>query len=483
MQQSRKTSRREFVKTAGLGAACLALAPRGISAGEEREKSLKKNVLFIVVDDLRPELGCYGAEDVISPCIDSLASESVVFQRCHCQVPVCGASRASVLTGLRPTRDRFINFKTQADVDAPGNLSLPKHFKNNGYYTVSNGKVYHHRNDGSDGWSEPPWRPKGQWNERGYLSESNKQIALENKFKCAEPFEETDVEDTAYQDGVIAEKSIEDLKRLKEMGQPFFLAVGFAKPHLPFNAPSKYWSMYDPENLNLADNPYRSKDAPDEAFHQFGELRHYHGVPQKGPLSDELARKLVHGYHACVSYMDAQVGKVLDTLEQLGLSDDTIVMLWGDHGWQLGEHGMWCKHCNFKTSLHAPLMIKAPGITGGKQTKALTEFVDIYPTLCELAQLPLPEHLQGDSAVPLLIDPDKQWKEAIFSRFEKGDSIKTDRYCYTEWADKDGNLISRMLYDHEADPDENVNLSEKPENEPLVKELSRMLQEGKKKAL
>ena len=218
-------------------------------------------------------------------------------------------------------------------------------------------------------------------------------------------------------------------------------------------------------------------------MHQFAELRHYHSVPQEGPLPESLARKLVHGYYACVSYVDAQFGRILDTLDNLVLKDDTVVVLWGDHGWQLGEHGLWCKHCNFKTSLHAPLIVRAPELEGGKTTCALTEFVDIYPTLCELAGLRLPEHLEGKSCVPLLFDPNLPWKHAIFSRFNNGDSIKTDRYCYTEWSDDEGKRYARMLYDHDKDPDENVNLSERPEYEQVVNELSQRLKAGWKHAL
>ncbi len=466
--------RRNFIKLTG------AVGATALLGGSASIKNLagfggKKNVLFIVVDDLRPQLGCYGHKQMLSPNIDRLASEGVIFSSAYCQVPVCGASRASLLTGARPTKDRFIDYKTWAEKDLPGAVSLPKHFKNNGYHTISNGKVYHHLKDDIDGWSEEPWQPKGVW--RDYLLEENKAIAAKNRRKAGPAFEVADVEDNAYRDGRIADRSIADLKRLKDMGKPFFLAAGFRKPHLPFNAPKKYWDLYKREEINLADNPFRPKGAPDAALHNWGELRQYAGIPRKGPLSEDMARTLIHGYYACVSYTDAQIGRVLAELDRLGLRDDTVVVLWGDHGWQLGEHGLWCKHCNFETSLHSPLIVRAPGVKGGVKTSALTEFVDIYPSLCELSNLPLPGHLAGKSFVPLLKNPNLPWKEAVFSRWKDGDSIKTAQYRYTEWYKEDGTVYARMLYDHYVDLAENINISELPENKEVVEKLSKMLQE------
>jgi len=465
-------NRRDFLKALGFGAA--AYATGGIRLAQAKEPE-KPNVLFIAVDDLRPQLGCYGHDQMISPHIDRLASGGVLFNRCYCQSPVCGASRASLLSGIRPTRDRsFKGYLHHADKDWGGPLSLPKHFRNHGYYTLSNGKVYHHRDDGAGSWSEPAWRPKGDWVGRGYLRQENRQIARGGKglgpaYECA------DVADDAYPDGAVANKAISDLQRLKKLDEPFFLAVGFLKPHLPFNAPKKYWDLYDADEIRLADNPYRPKDAPDAAIHNWGELRAYHGIPRKGPLSEEMARTLIHGYYACTSYTDAQIGRVLGELDRLGLRDNTIVVLWGDHGWNLGEHTLWCKHCHFQTSLVAPLIVSVPGTKGRLKTDGLTEFVDIYPSLCELADLPLPEHIEGRSFVPLLKDPKRSGKKAIYSRFHNGQSVRTDRYCYTEWSRNDGKVYARMLYDQKLDPRENVNISERTENAELVKELSGML--------
>ncbi|MFC1558728.1 sulfatase, partial [candidate division KSB1 bacterium] len=466
-------NRREFIKAVGLSAASSALPFSAGCMDGQNVKSGKPNVLFIAVDDLRPQINCYGHSQMISPNIDALASSGTVFSRCYCQVPVCGASRASLLTGTRPTRSRFVTHYASADREIPGATVLPRYFKNNGYYTISNGKIFHHRKDSIEGWSEKPWFPEGVW--LNYLKKENIDMVNNNGSRRGPAYESADAPDNAYFDGKIADKAISDLRRLNKMDKPFFLAVGFVKPHLPFNAPKKYWDLYDREKIDLADNPFRPKGAPDAALHNWGELRQYAGIPGKGPLSDEMARTLVHGYYACVSYTDAQIGLVIGELDRLGLRDNTIIVLWGDHGWQLGEHGMWCKHCNFETSLHSPLIVSARYFKGGQKTNALTEFVDIYPSLCDLCGLQLPGHLQGNSFVPLLRKPNKKWKKAVFSRYRDGDSVRTDRYRYTEYTNDKGQVYARMLYDHQLDPMENVNISELPENRELVERLRKVL--------
>jgi len=460
-------SRRDFIRSVGIGTAI------GFGACAFGQEKRPPNVLFIAVDDLRPQLGCYGHKQMISPNIDRLGAEGVLFTRSYCNVPVCGASRASLLTGVRPKRDRFVGYDTWAEKDLPGALSIGKHFKGHGYHTISNGKVFHHSRDCHDSWSEDAWRPTGAW--RDYQLKENAEIAAKSPKHAGPPYEAADVADNAYYDGKIAEKGISDLRRLKKMGKPFFLAMGFLKPHLPFNAPQKYWDLYKRDEIDLADNPFRPKGAPDAAIHNWGELRAYHGIPAKGRLSDEMARSLVHGYYACVSYTDAQIGRVMDELERLGLRDNTIVILWGDHGWNLREHGLWCKHCNFETSLHSPLLIAGPRIPTGVKTSALTEYLDIYPSLCELCDLPIPGHADGKSFVPLLENPNRSWRKAVFSRYFNGDSVITDRYLYTEWQRKSGDRYARMLYDHKVDPNENTNISERPENAALVRKLSGMI--------
>lgn len=443
----------------------------------EKKESLqnsKPNILFIAVDDLRPELGCYGNKIIKSPNIDRLASESVIFRRAYCNVPVSGASRASILTGSRPTNYRFLNFMARADKDYPGAVTLPEQFRRNGYYTVSLSKVFHNEGDSKDAWDEE-WRPTGTGTWRNYLEADN--LSIDTLIKRGMPFEAADVPDSAYFDGKTALKAIRNIRKMKETGKPFFLAAGFLKPHLPFNAPQKYWDLYDPELIGTAPNPDPPKNAPSQAIHTWGELRQYYSIPSTGALSDSAANKLRHGYYACVSYTDAMVGLLLDELERNGLADNTIVILWGDHGWNLGEHGMWCKHCNFNTSLNAPLIIKVPGLTKGSVNNSITEFIDIYPTLCELSGIPLPEHLEGQSLVKRLHKPEKTEKDFAVSKFNNGITIIEDNFFYTEWLNKKDSTIANMLFDHNVDPDENLNLSTYNENEKLVKSLSLKLKE------
>lgn len=430
----------------------------------------RPNVLFIAVDDLRPQLGCYGQTQMHSPNIDQLAASGVRFNRSYCMVPTCGASRASLMTSIRPARNRFVNHLTWAERDAAGIKTLNTHFKEHGYVTISNGKIFHHPEDNAQGWSEPAWRPNRT---QTYLDPANQQIAKQNERGPA--WESADVDDEVYADGKLAKKAIEDLQRLSRQSQPFFLAVGFFKPHLPFVAPKKYWDLYDRESIVLPDPYAAPTDAPEQAIHHFGELRSYAGIPAKGILPPEMAKSLIHGYYACVSYTDAQIGKLLDELDRLGLTDNTIVILWGDHGWNLGEHTLWCKHCCFETSMRTPLIIRAPGIAGGRATDGLTEYIDIYPSLCELAGLPIPEHVQGQSFAPLLKNPDLDWKPYAVGRFTAGDTIRTPQYRFTEYTTEAGEAQANMLYDHSADPGENRNLSRQPEHAAIVEQLTQQL--------
>ena len=281
----------------------------------------------------------------------------------------------------------------------------------------------------------------------------------------------------AYRDGEVLTKSLADLRRLARDKQPFFLAAGFYKPHLPFVAPRKYWELYDRSQIQLPDT-YRQppKDAPPVALHTFGELRAYSDIPARGPVSDEMAITLIHGYRACVSFIDDLVGVLLDELERLELADKTIVVLWGDHGWNLGDHTLWCKHCCFETSMRAPLLVRAPGMPAGVECRAPVEFIDIYPSLCELVGLPLPEHLQGTSFVPLLRGEDgSAGPDAAIGRYGSGETIRTARYRYTEYLDNRGQITARMLYDHQADPDETVNIAEHPGNREVIEKLSERL--------
>lgn len=470
-------NRRQFLKAAAVTATAF------LSAQCTRPKK-KPNILFIAVDDLRPELGCYGHQIVKSPNIDKLAAEGTLFTNTFCNVPVCGASRSSLLTGIRPTRERFVTYFTRMSEDSPGAITIQGHLKQHGYTTISLGKVAHHPDDNEDHWSEGPWRPDypaeigTQVNWRDYQSAENKEIAGTRQDGSALPYEWPDIEDNTYYDGRIAARAVQDIERLSAAKQPFFLAVGFLKPHLPFNAPKKYWDLYDPDKINLPDNYYRPEKAPDAAIHNFGELRAYYDVPPTGPVTEEMAKKLIHGYFACVSYTDAQIGRVLQALEKNGEAENTIVILWGDHGWNLGEHTLWCKHCNFKTSLQVPMILKAPGTKSNQQSAALTEFVDIFPTLCDLVDVPKPDQLQGTSFVPLLKNPDQPWKKAVFSQWIKGATVKTERYSYTEWTKDDGDVYARMLYDHQTDPNENINIVDREGNRDIVRQLVDVLHKG-----
>lgn len=450
----------------------------------------KPNVLFIIVDDLRPELGCYEKGDIKSPNIDRLASSGSVFLSAYTGYPVCGPSRASLLSGIYPGNQRFIAWNCSQDEDVPGIVSLPMYFKNNDYQTIALGKVYNNFEDGKGSWvkNRRPPLTTTQWDYQdgasiGIFEERNKERSKDKNLRNNKnlpqkgpAFESPDVPDIAYEDGRIASMAIEELQDLHNSGEPFFLTVGFKKPHLPFNAPRKYWDMYERKDIRLPSNYYFPKNAPEAARINWNELRLFHDIPSTLPLPDTTAISLIHGYYACVSYVDAQIGRVLDALEEYGLAQNTIVILMGDHGWFLGEHGFWTKQSNLSKGPHAPLIIRVPWKKTGIKTKALVEFVDIYPTLCELAGLNPPFHLQGKSFVPLFEDPARPWKQSVFYRAGDGETILTQTHAYTEWINSEtGEPYARMLYDLRNDPGENENIVCKPENKKLIEELQERL--------
>ena len=405
----------------------------------------------------------------------------MVFQRAYCQQAVCGPSRASLLSGCRPDTIGNYRYYVRLRDHLPEVLSLPQHFKNNGYKTVSVGKVYHNLDDDPQGWSKTPYRAQGDWKGRGYLTDE----AIE-KIKQGDSrgpaTEAAPVKDEAYQDGQNLLSMIEELRRLQD--ERFFLAAGFSKPHLPFNAPQKYWDLYNRDEIDLADNPFVPEGVTEYSLTNFGELRNYFGIPDEGDVSEEKARELIHGYYVCVSYIDNLIGKLLNELKRLGLKENTAIIMWGDHGWKLGEHASWCKHTNFEIDTRVPLIVSVPGMDkSGCKTKALTEFVDIYPTLCELCGLEIPEHTAGRSFVPVLEKPGRDWKKAAYSQYprEGGDvmgySVKIDEnYRYTEWQDfTSGEVLARELYDHNRDPQENVNVVGKEKYEKIVDRCSQKL--------
>ncbi len=484
--------RREFL--GGLTMAGFAAAPA------------KRNVLFIAVDDLRPQLGCYGHPRIKSPNIDRLASRGVRFDRAYCQQAVCAATRASLLTGARPDTTRVWDLQTPLDTVRPDLVSIPHHFRRNGYETVSLGKVYHHPNEDPQGWSNKPWLPESDWagGWRAYRNPSsaatvrqqdaNLKARYERELKsgnrtAARPqygrgpaYEGPDLPDNMYPDGLTCEKAIEELRRLG--GKPFFLAVGFLKPHLPFNAPKKYWDLYSAADLELPSRSSWPENMPKLAGSDWGELRAYAGIPKQGPVDAKTMRMLIHGYYACVSYMDAQVGRVLAELDRLGLRENTAVILWGDHGWKLGDYGAWCKHTNLEIDTHVPMILSLPGQKNAAgATSALVEYVDIYPTLAEACGLEIPAQCEGKSMLPLVEDPRRPWKAAAFSQYPRGAimgyTMTTGRWRYTEWISrKTGEITARELYDHAASDIASVNLAELPQHAQTVRELSALLDKG-----
>jgi iduronate 2-sulfatase len=424
------------------------------------------HILLICIDDLRPELGCYGAMPVKSPAIDKLATEAVLFARAYCQVPVCGAARASFLSGLRPTPTRFLKADSSVAKEAGTVVDLAATFLAAGYRTISNGKIHHDEKDRADSWSEI-YRPADYLD---YHTPANQERM--RTLKQAESYEAPEVPDNVLQGGLLADKVIADLRAAKASAQPHLITAGFTKPHLPFIAPKKYWDLYRPEDIKLATNPRPPQDAPKESLHNSAELRiYYTDIPDQGPISEEKQRTLVHGYYACVSFTDAMVGRILDEIDRLGMREEVIVVLMGDHGWQLGEHGLWVKHCNYETSLHAPLLMRAPGLAQGRRAEGLVEYLDIYPTLCDLTGVPAPQHLQGTSLRPQLTHPDAAGKKYVHARFRSGDTVITERYFYTEYL-KGGAIGARMLYDHATDPEENFNVAADPARAAVVAELS-----------
>ena len=463
--------------------------------------SKKYNVLFIAVDDLRPELGCYGNKVLKSPNIDKLANQGLLFNRAYCQQAVCSPSRTSLLTGRRPDTTKVYDLETHFRTTIPDVVTLPQYFMQNGYHTAGLSKIYHGSLDDAKSWSVPHWLPsKSPYGPHGLKvfeelqKEARNKGDKQNKPVKGLPWEAADCADNELTDGNTADQAVELLREYKNQAKPFFLGVGFIKPHLPFVAPKKYWDLYNEKDLELAPNPFPPKDSPKYAWTDWGELRSYVGMPKKDqPLSEKQAREAKHGYYAAASYMDAQVGRVIAELDKLGMRENTIVILWGDHGWQLGEHGFWCKHTNYEIATRVPLIISVPGQkTTGKKADGFVEFVDIYPTLVELCGLKTPEGLEGISFKPLIDNPAQPWKKAAFSQYPRnvpgvgkvmGHSMRTDKFRLTEWASADGKFTEYELYDELGDPQENQNLARKPEYASRVKELAAMLKAGWKAAL
>ena len=446
-------------------------APSLSGQAQAQDTGNKKNVLFLIMDDLRPELNCYGAKYMKTPNMDKLATQGVMFENAYCNVPVSGASRASMFSGLRPAKTRFWDVTAEIDVEAPGTVTLPQFFREHGYYTISNSKVIHAANDCRErSWNEV-WKAdtkSATW--RDYLGKEN--LSVEKQRGGPEPYECEDVADNAYIDGKTADKTIEDLRKLKKTGKPFFLATGILKPHLPFNAPKKYWDMYDPSTIQLPSTfDFDRTGFPELAFHNYNEIRFYKDIPAKSDIPADEALKLIRGYRACVSYADAQVGKILNELKRLGLDKNTIVVLVGDHGWSLGDHDQWCKHSNFNIVNNAPLIVRIPGNKKKGAEAKVVEFVDIYPTLCEAAGLTPPAHCEGESMLKLIQGEDKNWKDCAIAKWHSGVTYFNRDYGYTRWEDQNGNFQGNMLFLYRNDHLETKNVADDPAQADIVKNI------------
>ncbi len=504
-----------------------------ITANSQQKK--KPNILFIAVDDLRTELGTYGSTIVKSPNIDALAKAGIQFNRAYCQQAICGPSRASVMTGARPETINVIDLFQDFRANRPDIVTLPQHFRENGYETVYTGKIFHPGfSDEEMSWSRSPVRVKRNPNAPetmgGYASIANQLLYLKTKIALEKKYGEKiisdnwlakgpateceDVPDDTYEDGYNTLSAIATLKDLRKSDKPWFLGLGFKKPHLDWIAPKKYWDLYDENKIPIATQTNPPKNGASMGLSESMEVRVGADIPKTDPFSPELQRRLRHGYYACISYIDAQLGLMIQALKDSGEYDNTIIVLWSDHGFNLGEMGYWGKATNYEIATRVPFIVVAPGVSDkvkGSKSDALVELVDIYPTLCDLAGLTRPSTLEGHSLVPLLKKPDLKWQTAAFSLFptpalrewaaspftppfrtaffapliqkiesrikaQMGDkwnretfenfvmgyAMRTDRYRMVVWKDRrrpNDKPLFIELYDHQLDPDETVNIA------------------------
>ena len=459
-------TRRAFLSTslkAGAAAFTTGLFPNRRASAEGQY-----NVLFIIVDDLRPMLRCYGHPEMHTPNIDRIAERGTLFNRAYCQYPLCSPSRTSMITGLRPETTNVFNNSSDFRQRLPNAVTLPQHFKSHGYHTQSVGRVFHlpTLQDDENSWSAPSWRPA--W--------------VPFSKQTTPSWQALDIEDDALRDGKTAKRAVEVLAQIQE--QQFFLTVGFYKPHLPLEAPEKYFELYDTEGFDLPASAIPPENAPERALTNWSAIRDFQDLPSgTEPLSDTKTLALIRAYAAATSYIDAQIGRVLDQLESLGLTENTVIVFCGDHGHHLGEHGIWGKQTLFEVSLRSPLLVSVPQ-QQASETDALAELVDIYPTLCGACQIPIPAALEGTNLMPIIEQPTRPWKTAAFSQFGRaygGSSIRTQQYRYTEWGQN--SEFGVELYDYDTDPDETVNIADFPENAALIAHLSEQLHAGWRAAL
>ena len=458
------------------------------SIGESR-----KNVLFISIDDLRPTLGCYGDKTAITPNIDKIAKNGTTFYRAYCQQALCSPSRLSLLTGLRPNSTKVWDLNVHFREAVPDAVTLPQHFKNQGYLTRSIGKIFH--GGGKPSKDPPSWSEEPVYDQ---VRDPKLRYALPKNLKGnglkRDSIESAKIDDNHYVDGKVCEEAIEALKRYSKMPSPFFLAVGFRKPHLPFNAPTKYWDLYQRKEIPAPESTDHPTNAPEIATRSWKELEGYTDIPSDGMIGQEKTQELRHGYYACVSYIDTLVGRLIKTMSELDLSEETVICIWGDHGYHLGEQGLWTKANNYELSVRVPLIVSIPKQRNqGSKSNGLVELVDLYPSICEACQIKIPSGLEGTSFIPLLNDPDKQWKKAAYSQFPRnrtrnrhsthgdimGYSVRTTTHRYTEWREwKTNKVIDVELYDHRNDPREMRNIAPIKESQSQLKALSKVIKEG-----
>ena len=470
------------------------------------EKTTRPNVLFIAVDDLRPSIGCYGDPHAVTPHIDRLAERGVRFDRAYCQVAVCNPSRASLMTGQRPDSLGVWTLPIHFREAKPDAVTLPQWFRKFGYTAVSHGKIFHNPTPDPQSWSEPIRRlprlkspyPEGT---PARIKKVQQELPANDWRKnnlrgpaTAAP----EVDEKELIDGARTEMAIEDLRRLGKSSQPFFLAMGYIRPHLAWIAPKKYWDLHDPAKLPVITDGKVTPGTPPYALSNNYELRHYVDLIDfpapwdEKRVTEEQARHLMHAYYANVSYIDALIGRLLDALDEEGLAENTVIVLWSDHGWKLGEHNGWGKMSNYEIDARVPLIIAGPGVSTGKGSKELAELLDLFPTLCELAGIDQPDFVEGTSLVPNLKDPEKLVNYAAFSQYYRrwegkeymGYAIRTDFHRFVEWRDfTTGEVTALELYDHEKDPSESVNLADSAPKELIDHITGTLLKSHPRKAL
>ncbi|MEO0340683.1 MAG: sulfatase, partial [Bacteroidota bacterium] len=507
---------------------CVALLALGCSTPEQAIP--KPNVLFISIDDLRPSLGVYGDSIAISPNIDQFATEGITFTDAYCQAAVCAPSRASLMTGIRPDSTRVWHLGDKFRVINPDAVTMPQYFSKQGYHTVNIGKIFHNYMPDSISWDEPDLRParylKKDWLKRDgetfYISEAvNASQALKRDsllklrpiryadgWNTGPAWEAADVHDTMYYDGAQTKLAKATLTRLAKKNQPFYMGLGFFRPHLPFAVPKKYWDLYDPNEIPLANNQDLPNGAPIYSMNSMYELRHYDGFSHIGHptstyrMSEDTVRILRQGYYASVSYVDALLGDLFSHLKQLGIYENTIIVIWGDHGWKLGDHNSWGKMTNYNIDLKVPVIIRYPDQEHrGVKTDGMIELIDLFPSICEMAGIDIPDYMQGTSFVPLTKNPDSPWKEATFSQFHRrpkvsadgkrymGYSMNTKPYHFIAWYGWDpetgtrGAFKSYELYDKTLDPFEIQNIAAREDMGDIITTLSNQLEAGWRKAL